>query len=358
MSKTQGIPVVTPGEAKARIELIMSSYDPDSGEHPTPVFLHGPPGVGKSSIVHQIAAERKMTLLDLRLVTTDAVDMRGMPYKSILVDGTAIMDFASSGLLPRVETDGERGILFLDEFPQATTLVQNAASELLLDRRIGSQYTLPDGWYIVAAGNRRMDRAGTQEIPNHLRNRVCHLEVYAHAQSWVTYAKQRQLHDGLIKFIEQDGKQLFQFTGDQLAFATPRSMEFVSRVLKHADRQAAAGEKVDKKVLWDVVAGLVGDAAMSQMRAVIEANQGIPTYAEIVSAPASADVPTHSGQLFALVESIATQSVKKDIVKLSVYLDRLPAESARIAVSKVRMKHPTATEVKEFKALYDRVLNS
>lgn len=99
-----------------------------------PTFIWGPPGIGKSDLVRQVADLRKVLLRDLRVILLDAVDLRGLPH---LADGQtrwAIPDF-----LPR---DGE-GILFLDELNAAPALVQAACYQLVLDRKLGD-YTVPE----------------------------------------------------------------------------------------------------------------------------------------------------------------------------------------------------------------------
>jgi len=117
-----------------------------------PVFVWGSPGVGKSDVVRQVAESKQVALQDVRALLLDPVDLRGLPFLS--PDKQA--KWATPDFLPR---EGE-GILFLDELNSATAMVQASCYQLVLDRKLG-EYTLPDGWAIVAAGNRESDRGVT-----------------------------------------------------------------------------------------------------------------------------------------------------------------------------------------------------
>ena len=118
-----------------------------------PAFLWGPPGVGKSSLVHAIAARRSLPVIDLRASLLDPTDLRGIPA---IEGGRAV--WCPPAFLPH--RDSPPGILFLDEINAAPPLVQASLYQLVLDRRVG-EYELPAGWWIVAAGNRQQDRAVT-----------------------------------------------------------------------------------------------------------------------------------------------------------------------------------------------------
>ena len=109
-----------------------------------PAFVWGPPGVGKSSIVREVASEASLDVLDLRAALLDPTDLRGIPA---IEKGRAV--WCPPSFLPK---PGDRpGVLFLDEINAAPPLVQASLYQLVLDRRVG-EYVLPDGWWIVAAG--------------------------------------------------------------------------------------------------------------------------------------------------------------------------------------------------------------
>ena len=140
-----------------------------------PVFIWGSPGTGKSAVLHQLVSELGIALRDIRALLLDPVDLRGLPFLG--KDGRS--QWATPDFLPQ---DGE-GILFLDELNAAPAMVQASCYQLVLDRKLG-EYTLPEGWAIVAAGNRDSDRAATTRMPTPLRNRFVHLNFEVDVQEW------------------------------------------------------------------------------------------------------------------------------------------------------------------------------
>ena len=119
------------------------------------VMIWGPPGIGKSSIIAEVARQHELEIIDLRLSQLAPTDLRGLP-----VAGEQTARWLPPEFLPR---EG-RGILFLDELNLAPPVIQGIAQQLILDRKVGS-YTVPDGWVIWAAGNRREDRASVHQMP-------------------------------------------------------------------------------------------------------------------------------------------------------------------------------------------------
>src|SRR5258705_1979645 len=157
-----------------------------------PVFIWGGPGIGKSAVVRQLATDMAIPLQDVRALLLDPVDLRGLPFLG--QDGRS--KWATPEFLPQ---DGS-GILFLDELNAAPAMVQASCYQLVLDRKLG-EYNLPDGWAIVAAGNRDSDRAVTTRMPSPLRNRFVHLEFEVDLQEWSEWAIQAGIRPELIAFL-------------------------------------------------------------------------------------------------------------------------------------------------------------
>ena len=212
-------------------------------EQRVPTFLWGAPGIGKSSIVKQIAKSRGVGFIDLRLALMDPTDLKGIPFYD-KDSHTAL--WAPPAFLPR---EGE-GILFLDELNSAAPSVQASAYQLILDRRVG-EYELPDGWAIVAAGNREGDRGVTYRMPSPLANRFVHFEMDVDVEDWRLWAYKNALDERVISYISYKSEHLFTFDAksDAKSFATPRSWEYVNSVLKSS---------VSEDLLLETIGGAVG----------------------------------------------------------------------------------------------------
>ncbi|EGV52251.1 AAA family ATPase [endosymbiont of Riftia pachyptila] len=196
--------------------------------HHTPVMLWGPPGVGKSDMVRQVAQEHGAPVIDIRLSQMEPSDLRGIPFR---IDGH--VNWAIPSILPDAERHGDAGILFLDEITSAPPTVSAAAYQLILDRRLG-EYQVPEGWAIFAAGNRQGDRGVTYSMPAPLANRFSHFEVETHLDDWVLWAYRHNIDERVIGFLRFRPELLFDFdpTHNPVAFPSPRSWEFAHRGLQ------------------------------------------------------------------------------------------------------------------------------
>jgi hypothetical protein len=185
-------------------------------------MIWGAPGIGKSSIVAQTAEEHKMEMIDLRLSQLAPTDLRGLP-----VADNGVSRWFPPEFLPR---EG-RGILFLDELNLAPPAMQGMAQQLILDRRVGS-YSVPDAWFVWAAGNRKEDRAAVFDMPAPLANRFIHLTVEAHFESFKTYALNHEIHEHLLAFLSFRPALLHKLDPQQPAWPSPRSWMMANRLYK------------------------------------------------------------------------------------------------------------------------------
>ena len=140
-----------------------------------PIFLWGPPGIGKSDIIKQLGTELDAHVIDVRLSLWEPTDIKGIPYFD---SNSGKMVWAPPSELPDEELASKHKtiILFMDEMNSAAPSVQAAAYQLILNRRVGT-YKLPDNVVMVAAGNRETDKGVTFRMPAPLANRFVHLEM-------------------------------------------------------------------------------------------------------------------------------------------------------------------------------------
>jgi hypothetical protein len=228
-----------------------------------PAFVWGPPGIGKSSIVAQVAERLGVEFLDLRLALLDPTDLKGIPF----FDPESRQGvWAPPSFLP---TDPEsRGILFLDEINSAPPAVQASAYQLVLDRKLG-EYELPEGWSIVAAGNRENDRGVVYRMPPPLANRFVHLELEVELGEWKRWAYGAGVSPELIGYLSFEPERLFAFdsTGGEKAFPTPRSWSFADRMLRSG---------LEPEALLEAVAGAVGREAAVGLMSFLQVRERLP----------------------------------------------------------------------------------
>ena len=217
-----------------------------------PLFIWGPPGIGKSEVVADVTKELGGHMIDLRMAQMEPTDIRGIPYFNKDLNK---MDWAAPVDLPDEELASKYPIvvLFLDEMNSASPAVQAAGYQLILNRRVG-KYVLPDNVVIIAAGNRDSDKGVTYRMPMPLANRFLHLEMRADFTSWQTWAVNKGIHKdvvGYLSFAKQDLNE-FDSKSSSRAFATPRSWCFVSDLLNDDD-------DTDPDTILNLISGAVGD---------------------------------------------------------------------------------------------------
>jgi len=236
---------VTPNKAKRSILRAMKKK--------RPIFLWGPPGIGKSDIVGQVTNSLSNShLIDIRLSLWDPTDIKGMPYYAAN-DNT--MKWAPPIELPTQEMaeQFDNIVLFLDEMNSAAPAVQAAAYQLILNRRVGT-YKLPDNVIIIAAGNREADKGVTYRMPAPLANRFVHLELTVSFDDWFEWAvaPENNQHKDVVGYLTFAKKDLYDFDpkSPSRSFATPRSWSFVSELLEDGE---------DEETTTDLVSGSVGE---------------------------------------------------------------------------------------------------
>jgi hypothetical protein len=219
--------------------------------HKRPLFLWGPPGIGKSELVADIAEELGGYMIDLRLGQMEPTDIRGIPFYNKEIGK---MDWAEPIDLPDEELASQYPIvvLFMDEMNSAAPSVQAAAYQLILNRRIG-KYKLPDNVVMVAAGNRESDKGVTYRMPTPLANRFIHQEMKVDFASWQDWAVTHNIHKDIIGYLGSNKQDLYDFDpkSSSRAFATPRSWSFVSEILSDDDG--------DEETITNLISGTIGE---------------------------------------------------------------------------------------------------
>lgn len=242
---------------EVQLQQLWSS--PNSAQQIAPIMLWGAPGIGKSQLVRELCLLLDIDFIDVRLSQLEPVDLRGIPVP----DGEKVKWLVASSW---PSDPNSRGILLFDELSAADRSLQVAAYELLLDRRLGDIYTLPDGWLVMGAGNRAEDRAVSVPMSSALANRLLHLEMKPDIETWGAYAVSKELHTDVVAFLRFKPEYLLtNDTNCQRGWPSPRSWERVAYLLK-------TNIELDDVTQTLMISGLVGESACTELMAFRQMN--------------------------------------------------------------------------------------
>ncbi len=321
--KTYGILTMKPSHVALAIQQCVTLKKP--------LFVWGPPGVGKSDSVRQAAKALNVDLIDFRAALRDAVDIMGLPSAH---DGVTFYNLPAG--LPRDPKSS--GILFLDEMNSAPAQTQAALYQLVLDRGVGD-YRLPDGWQIVAAGNRLTDRGVVHRMPDPLADRFIHVDFEPNLADWCNWALGAGVRPEVVAFLRFRPELLHSHDPARQchAFATPRGW---------ADCSAILGLNSD--IESDLLRGRVGDGAAGEFIAFLRLFRSMVSPDAVILNPLTADVPTNASILYALAEALARRATLKNIDAVLTYAKRMPSEYAQALVSSATRLTPALCNTHEF----------
>lgn len=339
---------VTPNEAKKSIRKCIKIQ--------RPIFMWGPPGIGKSDIVKQIGEEQNREVIDVRLSLWEPTDIKGIPYYNSTLN---TMSWAPPAELP---TDPDsNAILFLDELNSAAPATQAAAYQLILNRRVGT-YILPDGVSIVAAGNRETDKGVTYRMPAPLANRFLHIELRTDFEDWLNWATLNKIHEQVVGYISFSKQDLYDFDprSSSRSFATPRSWMFVSDLLFDED--------LDEGSLTDLISGAVGEGLAVKFMAHRKVSKQMPNPTDILNGKITQCEIREISAMYSLTISLCYEMQDADRKKVKNWdqmadnffkfmMDNFPVElvvmGAKVALTNYNLPFD-ASKLKNFDAFHDK----
>ena len=291
-------------------------------------MIWGPPGIGKSSIVRQIAEDHQLEFVDLRLSQLAPTDLRGLP-----VPQEGITRWAPPEFLPQ----SGRGILFLDEINMAPPALQGVAQQLILDRAVGS-YRVPDGWFIWAAGNRKEDKASVYDMPAPLANRFIHLDVEPELADFRAYGYRSNLHELVLGFLSFRPDLLHKIIPHERAWPSPRSWEMASQLFN-------AGLKIAPEV---------GPVA-AEFNAYVAIMRDLPDLDAITEGKSQPAFPTETSLKYAVVTGLVRRctTAAKALPALSWLAEHATAEWVQLFATDL---FPLLREKKQLPALQKQIL--
>jgi hypothetical protein len=309
-------------------------------------MLWGTRGVGKSSIVRQVADHFGVPLVDLRLTTIEPVDIRGAIYADDVLAKTV---WFPPEFLPAA--DQPAGFLFLDELTAADQRLQISAYSLILDRRVG-HYVLPDGWQVIAAGNASFHGAVSHDMGTALADRMFHFNVQTVIEAFLAHAIARGFAPEVMAYLKVRPDKLddtqAQLANDHLIGASPRGWEDISNVLKSRLSEPA------KRIF---VQGRIGAANAAEFFGVLREIQAGADVVRLLAArpgeETAALLPKTLDGLYGMVYGlIAACSQAAALARALEIIEQLPDIRGKVALP-IRESQTLAMELLMQKALED-----
>jgi len=273
-----------------------------------PLYIWGPPGVGKTACVLESALSANLRCVTLRANLLEPVDVLGLPTPH--ADGETVR-WLRPDFLP---IDGT-GLLFIDEFAQAPQATQCALMRLVDN--------LPAGWHVVAASNRTTDRAGAGQVATHVLDRFTHVDFDVSREDWQRWAASAGIRPEIRGFLDFRPGLLFAFDAADRqrtrAGCSPRSWHRASRIV------ATAPESLQ----FPLLAGTIGESAAAELAGFLRIFAQCPNPDAILSSPDTTAIPTEPSALFAICAALADRAktlAPPKLESLVRYLARLPVE--------------------------------
>lgn len=329
-------------------------------------YVAGPPAIGKSQIVAQVAEDANAKMIDLRLSQILSEDMTGLPERDEDTGKAKYLPFETFPLEGDKIPDGYNGwLLFLDELSSASEEVLAASYSLILDRTVGGKKLHPK-CLVVAAGNRASDSAIARELPDTLITRMLPAEMRVSTKDWVAWAgrPEANANEAIVSFIEKNPTKLYGFV-DQSSreeletFATPRGWEKAFAHVNTHERLCEANAKPktdaagipvqrdpDEKnlmpiddITFHLLCAAVGPMAAQAFREEYDEAIQLPYPWEIAQSPNSVRIPNSGMQKAKLTEDLVKYFIDSDDQtrdKVMCYINRIGGEYNELFYTRIK----------------------
>ncbi|MCI2056961.1 MAG: MoxR family ATPase [Oscillibacter sp.] len=250
-------------EAKDQIKNAMTAYftKDEFGnyvvpiEKQRPVFLMGPPGIGKTAVMEQIAQELDVALVSYSMTHHTRQSALGLPFIEKKVYGGkeySISEYTMSEIIAAVyetmeQTGKHEGILFLDEINCVSETLAPAMLQFLQFKIFG-RHRVPDGWIVVTAGNPPEYNKSVREFDIVTWDRLKRIDVEPDFDAWKEYAYEKGVHPSIMTYLEVKKGDFYRVetTVSGKSFVTARGWDDLSQMIDLYERH---GIKVDEKLV-------------------------------------------------------------------------------------------------------------
>lgn len=236
-------------QAKEEIKNTVQAYLKKDGSglykippiHQRPILLIGPPGIGKTQIMEQVARECKIGLVSYTITHHTRQSAVGLPYireenyggKSYSVTEYTMSEIISS-IYRKMKTSGlKEGLLFIDEINCVSETLAPTMLQFLQCKTFGNQ-AVPEGWIIVAAGNPPEYNKSVRDFDMVTLDRVRCIHIEADYYIWKQYAKAVHIHSAILSYLELRPNNFYRAEADVdgMQFVTARGWEDLSSLME------------------------------------------------------------------------------------------------------------------------------
>ncbi len=304
------------------------------------VAIEGPPGIGKTTLVQQVADELGVECVALHAPTMlvedlGILDMMAKPVDDAPKTFGYIMPewFPAAG---GPHDTGKGGILLIDDRNQCGPDIQKVLANLCEARTLHG-VKMANKWMVIATGNRQADRAGSGRVLSHLRDRETVLNLEPNLDDWCTYALQNGVRSEVVAFVRYRPNALHDFDPARDINSSPRSLvKGVSEVLGLVPEEAEL----------ECIAGAIGEGNAAEFLGFMRIYRDLDTPAEIFAKPDTARVPKDPATLYALAGALA-YAVTKDTAKAyCTFITRMPPEFNVLSISMALKKNAELASIK------------
>lgn len=349
-------------------------------------YIAGSPGAGKSAMIHAVAADKNLLVVDIRLSQEDPTTINGFPD---VANGRSdylppvrfpLKDKDQLPLLPKskgkeaeyekVLATGDKAaitafqeancykgwLIFFDELPSAARSIQAASYKIILDRLIGV-HPLHPAAFIVAAGNLTTDNAIVNEMGTALKSRLVHVHVESNPQSYLNLISTKLKFDSrIVSYLAYQKNKVNTFnefnkgSADE-TFACERTWEFVNKILK---ANCPDETKPIPDEMTTLLCGTVGSTAIEFVQ-YTEAFKDLPTLDQILATPTTCEIPQANAVKWLLTGMLVGSSDMKNVPTLMKYVNRLPKEFKFIYVKMLWGKADEFLSIKEVEEAFNDI---
>ncbi len=244
-TETRRLDGLTIGQAKEELKNGIRSYFAKDREgnylcgrtQRIPFFLFGAPGIGKTEITKQVAKELDLGYVSFSITHHTRNSLIGLPVIRDLEDGGKYTEYTMSELIAKPVQEAAKGhmegILVLDELNCASDTIMPTMLAFLQTANIG-MYSLPENWIIVACGNPSAFNSGAKPLTPAILDRVRLLPVEFDAATFLSYAKEHQMHQSILDYLSDHPEHIFSMSGkgEDLRMVTCRGWENLSNTIR------------------------------------------------------------------------------------------------------------------------------